>query len=185
MNTELDGPATLSLTDRWQRFWYLQSVALWLDPIPRKRRKDVLRELKANLEVAAARDGMSAAISDHGKPRALARQYLDAEPHGRPTWHHGAAAVSVALGAWVYACAIYVFGSLNTLLDAGLTEPVQISFLGIQVTTEAHDAYLGATFTGVSWGSLIAFALIFALFSRLWRLLPRHRTTTSASPAFR
>ncbi|WP_434081080.1 hypothetical protein [Sanguibacter sp. Z1732] len=84
MNTEPDDPAALSLTDRWRRFWYLQTVALWLDPIPRRRRKDVLRELKANLGVAAGRDGMSAAISDHGRPRALARQYLDAEPTAGP-----------------------------------------------------------------------------------------------------
>ncbi|MGC0250130.1 hypothetical protein [Pseudactinotalea sp. Z1748] len=185
MNTEPDDPAELSLTDRWQRFWYLQTVGLWLDPIPRRRRKGVLRELKANLGVAAGRDGMSAAISDHGRPRALARQYLDAEPHGRPTWHHGAAAVSVALVAWFFACATYVFGSLNTLLGAGLAEPVRISFLGVQITTEAHDAYLGATFTGVSWGSLIAFALIFVLAARLWRLLPRHQHRRTTAPVAR
>ena len=44
---------------------------------------------------------------------------------------------------------------------------------GIDLTIEAHDEFLGATFSGVSWGSLIAFVVIFLLFSRVWRLRPR------------
>lgn len=165
----------LSLGERWQRFWYLESVELWLDPMPRKRRKQVLRELKANLQVAAAEEGMDAAISEHGKPRILARQYLETEPQRRrPTWPHGVVAVIAAAVVWVYACTIYVFGSINTLLAGGHTDPVQISFLGVQITTEAHDEYLGAEFSGTSLGYLIACVALFLIFSRIWRLFRRH-----------
>ncbi|HLS14225.1 MAG TPA: hypothetical protein VK095_06895 [Beutenbergiaceae bacterium] len=169
-----------SLSERWQRHWYLSRVVLWLDPMPRKRRKHVLRELKANLGVAAAEDGMAAAISDLGKPRALARQYLETEPQQRPTFHHGVAAVTVALVVWVYAFAVYIFGSIDTLLAAGLTDPVQISFLGVQITTEAHDEYLAAGFTGISWVSLIAFLVIFLAFARIWRLFRRTESQPSS-----
>ncbi len=160
----------LSLGARWQRFWYLHQVEMWLDPMPRKRRKQVLSELRANLDLAAGEIGMPAAISDHGRPRALAAQYLAAEPQGRPTWYQGVFAVITAIVLWLYACGIYVLGSLNTLLATGHTGPAHIGFLGIDLTIEAHDEFLGATFSGVSWGSLIAFVVIFLLFSRVWRL---------------
>lgn len=169
----------LTLRERWQRYWYLQHVALWLDPMPRKRRKPVLRELKANLGAAAADAGMPAAIGDLGRPRALARQYLQTEPQGRPTWHHGAFAASGALVLWVLMLAVYLFGSLNTLLATGLNEPANISFLGLSITTEAHGTFTGANFTGIPWPGLIALVVIFLLFSRVWRLLrpAQHQAT--------
>lgn len=163
----------LSLTARWQRFWYLQQVEMWLDPMPRRKRKQVIEELKANLHLAANEVGMSAAISDHGKPRALAAQYLADEPQGRPTWYQGVFAVSVAIVLWLYACTIYVLGSVNTLLSAGTPGPVRIGFLGIDIEVEATDDMLGATFSDISWGSLVAFVVIFLLTSRIWRLWRR------------
>ena len=165
--------SSLTLRERWQRYWYLLHVEMWLDPMPRNRRKPVLRELKANLTAAAAEDGMNAAISDLGRPRALARQYLETEPRMRPTFYQGVFAVTAAIGLWVYALMIYVFGSLDTLLALDQTAPAEISFLGISITTEAHAEYLGATFSGFSWISLIAFVVIFLLFSRIWRLARR------------
>src|SRR5699024_12299642 len=151
--------SALPLAERWQRYWYLQRVAAWLDPMPRKRRKPVLRELRSNLGAAAGEAGMSAAISDLGPPRALARQYLETEPRNRPTYYHGVAAVTGAIVLWVYALGLYVLGSLDTLLALGRTDQAELNFLGISITTEAHDTFVGATFTGLPWVSLIAFAV--------------------------
>ena len=57
---------TLSLADRWRRSWYLQRVELWLDPMPRRRRRAVLGELRANLDEAAADVGLPRAVADLG-----------------------------------------------------------------------------------------------------------------------
>ena len=89
----------LSLADRWRRYWYLQGVELRLDAMPGRRRRAVLAELKANLEIAAAETGMTAALADLGRPVDLARQYLDQEPALRPHWNAGALAAGAVLAA--------------------------------------------------------------------------------------
>lgn len=169
----------LSLAERWKRQAYLSQVDLWLDPMPRQRRRQVLRELKANLGAAALEDGMPTAIDELGRPRALARQYLETEPRGRPTWYHGVFAVAAALVVWLLTLTSYVFGSIDTLLATGLSEPAEISFFGLSISTEAHETTIGATFTGFWWPGLIILVVIFLLASRIWRLLPRTPEATA------
>ena len=82
--------STLSLTDRWRRSWYLQRLELWLDPVPRRRRRALLGELRANLDEATADVGLAAAITDLGAPRTLAQRYLEAlERHLTPSDDEG------------------------------------------------------------------------------------------------
>lgn len=164
----------LSLADRWHRSWYLQRVELRLDSIPGRRRRAVLAELKANLEVAAAEVGMPAALADLGRPVDLARQYLDQEPALRPRWNHGALAAGAVLGAWLYATLFYAMGMLDALDSAG-AERATGSFLGSQVVAVFTPRAMSAEFTGIPWAPLLVMVVTFLLASRVWNLLPSRR----------
>lgn len=168
-----------SLADRWNRYWYLESVGLWLDPLPRKRRKAILAELRDNLEAAAGDVGMSVAIEEMGRSRALARQYLDAEPANRPTWSIGLLALVLAGFVWLVGIATYTIGMLEALDflrdESGQGQVSQSSYFGISITAETSDQFFGATFEGISWITIIALLLIFLAFSRVWRLPGRLR----------
>lgn len=165
--------AKLSLSDRLERFAYLQSVEMWLDPIPGKRRRAIIEELRANLEEAAADVGMTAAISDLGRPRALARQYLEQEPSRRPNWTTGAIAACVVITAWLFGTTSYAVGMLDAMLSTGAGGPADGNFLGVRVEAEASSDIIAASFAGVSWPVIVGLVLTFLLFSRAWRLIPR------------
>lgn len=174
MSTDIENTA-LSAGDRWKRYWYLGWVDTWLWTMPRRRRKAVLAELKQNLSIAAADDGMDAAIDQLGRPRALATQYLEGEPRQGPLWTYGFIAALIVFFAWVYATTIYVFGSLDALSAASVNESVDVGFLGLDIVAESSDSRLGATFSGFSWPALTAVIVGFLLFARVWRLGRRRR----------
>lgn len=171
--------STLSPTDRWRRFWYLQSVALWLDPMPGRRRRAVVRELRSNLDSAAADVGLAAALGDLGSPRGLARKYLDTEPTGRPRWNQGALAAGLVFGAWLYATMFYAVGMLDALDSTGTTVPARGSFLGTGVEAVFSDAQISAAFSGVPWLPLVVMLLAFLLVGRAWKALPGRRRLPS------
>lgn len=167
----------LTPTDRWRRFWYLQNVEVWLEPMSGRRRRAVLRELKDNLGEAAADVGMTRALADLGRPRVLAATYLDSEPEGRPRWVHGAVAAGVVVGVWLYATLFYTIGMLDALGSTGTAVPAHGSFLGTAVTAISNEQELSAAFDGLPWGPLLVAALAFLVASRAWRALPRRGST--------
>lgn len=173
---------TSSLADRWRRSWYLERVELWLDPMPRRRRRAVLGELRANLDEATADVGLGRALADLGAPRELARTYLDAEPADRPRWHQGALAASLLLAAWVYATFFYAIGMLDALTATGTTAPARGSFLGTRVETVSSPAEFSAAFSGVPWVPLLAVLAVFLLVGRAWRALPRRSRVAVSAP---
>ena len=173
---------TLSLADRWRRSWYLQRVELWLDPMPRRRHRAALGELRANLDEASADAGLARAVADLGTPRELARRYLDTETAGQPRWHHGAVAAALLLAAWVYATFFYAVGMLDALSSTGTTTPARGSFLGTRVETVSSASELSAAFTGVPWAPLLATLLVFLLVGRGWRALPRRAPAGVSGP---
>lgn len=161
--------ARLTLPDRWRRWSYLQDVDLWLSVLPGARRRAILRELQAGLADAARERGMRAAIEDLGPARPLARGYLDVEPTDRPIWYQGAIAAMVVGFVWLVATAVYTFGMLDALLDAG-ADGAASSFLGVSIVAETGPGQLGATFGGFSWPAVVAVALAWLLGARAWRL---------------
>ena len=163
----------LTPTDRWRRFWYLQNVEVWLEPMAGRRRRAVLRELRSNLGEAAADVGMTRALADLGRPRALAATYLDSEPEGRPRWAHGAVAAGVVVAVWLYATTFYTFGMLDALRATGTAVPARGSFLGTAVTATADEQELSAAFDGLPWLPLLVTVLVFLLVSQAWKALPR------------
>ncbi|TDE97628.1 hypothetical protein EXU48_05495 [Occultella glacieicola] len=167
---------TLSLADRWRRFTYVQTVELFLDAMPRRRRRAVLAELRENIDAATADVGLPTALADLGRPSDLAARYLESEPPDRPTWHIGALAASIVFAAWLLGTVVYTFGMLDALLALSpATSVAEGSFFGVGIRAEAGPEVLAAEFRGVSWPAVVAMVVIFGLFSRLWRVLPGAR----------
>lgn len=164
--------STLTLTDRLRRWSYLQDVELWLDPMPGKRRREVLRELRTNLADASADVGMAQAIEDLGKPRRLAREFVEAEPRQRPAWSLGVLGAGAVLFVAMLAGLSYMFGMSDALLGSG-GGTAEGGFLGIRVLTTATENELSWSWSGWSWPITIVATLAFLLASASWRLLRR------------
>ncbi|WP_163542827.1 HAAS signaling domain-containing protein [Occultella kanbiaonis] len=164
---------TLSLAERWRRFVYLETVELFLDAMPRRRRRAVLAELRENLDAATADVALTAALADLGGPRQLAARYLESEPQGRPTWHIGTLAASIVFAVWLLGTVVYTFGMLDALLaQSQASATAEGSFFGVRILAEAGPEVLGAEFRGIAWPAVAAMVVVFGVFSRVWRLLP-------------
>lgn len=163
-----------SAADRWRRFWYLQQTELWLEGLPGRRRRTVLAELRSSIDAAAHDVGMTTALADLGRPRALAAQYLEAEPARRPHWSRGALAAGLVLGAWLYATLFYTLGMLDALESAGAPRATG-SFLGTSVRAVFTDQEISAGFSGAPWFPVLLVLLTFLLVGRAWNALPGRR----------
>lgn len=162
--------STLSLIDRMRRWSYLQDVELWLDPMPRRRRREVLRELRDNLAAAAADSTMAEAIEELGRPRDLARAYVQADPRRRPTWTIGVLAGGGVLAICLLIIMTYMFATTDTLLATG-GGTVDSRVLGISITTTATDDEISWMWrsTTWSWPTIAATGVAVLLGARVWR----------------
>ncbi len=172
---------TLSSTDRWRRFWYLQSLELRLEGIPGKRRRAVIRELTSSVDLAAAEQGMRSALDDLGRPAELARQYLEQEPERRPRWSAGALAAALVLAGWLYSTLFYAAGMLDALQSSGVTAPATGSFFGTSVVATFNDGEISAGFRGWPWAATLVALATFLLVGRCWNALPSRRGHLTAT----
>lgn len=164
--------AALSLTDRLRRWSYLQDLELWLDPMPGKRRRELLRDLRTNLADAATDVGMVQAIEDLGKPRDLARELVRSEPRRRPSWSLGVLGIGAVLFVAILAGLSYMFGMSDALLGSG-GGTAEGGFLGIAVIATATADEMSWSWSGWSWPITVVAAIAFLVASSAWRLLRR------------
>ncbi|GAA4362877.1 HAAS signaling domain-containing protein [Paeniglutamicibacter cryotolerans] len=160
----------LKISDRWNSFWYFQTLGFWLDPVPGKRRRAILAELRENLSEAVAVNGMTSALTELGQPRELARQYVELEPKGRPNWGLGALAVTVVFGLWLFGTLVYILGMLGTLESTGQHQ-AESSFLGVRLITVFTSSSMGVEFAGFAWPVIIFAVTAFVLFAAPWRVM--------------
>lgn len=172
---------TLTLSDRWERYWYLDDVEMSLDALPRAQRKEILRDLKANLADAAMDVGMTQAIRDLGTPRALARQYQESEPRLHPTWGIGLTSAAVMFGVVVAFTMLYWLGATDALLQQGEgTMSTHVFGIPAQIWVDSGSirSEIGIEGAGyIPWLHLTLIALAFCCGSRIWRLW-RHTTVS-------
>jgi hypothetical protein len=161
--------------------------------LPRRRRLEIRRELRANLHTSAAELGGPEALRRLGSLRRLANGYLDAEfgdQAPRPHWEKG---LVWALGAELVLL-LSTFAGL-----AAFTDGVEAAGPAVGSYTWAPLGWWGpqyklsmdtAGFTGFSLeisGGMLTFLLVlsvaFFLGGRMWRALPpwrgRPQTTTA------
>lgn len=159
----------------------------WLDyyGTPWKARRELRRELRANLAEAVVDRGWDDAVASLGNLRQLARQNAEAvrDPR-RPAWNIGGAAAAVCFAAIVvlalFASAAFTDGALAAGLAEGQSVTNHITLLpGVHSTAENSSGFMVALSIS-PWLLLGLPALVFLLASRVWRLArPAARSATA------
>lgn len=167
--------------------WFLDQQ---LYDLPRKRRIDTRREVRANLLAAAQEVGAKEALRRVGASRKLAESYLTAELGNGPrhSWiaaAYFAALVPLALNFFLSE-ATNAYSEAVTAADPHATGTHTwhgVTWLQNTVTfTVDHGT---TSNSGGSW-TVLAYVLWIAgtvACGRLWRLLPRYRATPAAPGA--
>jgi hypothetical protein len=166
--------------------WFLDQQ---LYDLPRKRRIDTRREVRANLLAAAQEVGAKEALRRVGASRQLAESYLSAELGSGPrhSWiaaTYFAALVPLALNFFLSE-ATNAYAQAVTAADPHATGTHTwhgVTWLQNAVTfTFDHGV---ASHSGGSWTVLVYVLWIAGTIAcgRLWRLLPLHRGSTPATP---
>lgn len=137
--------------------------------VPRSRRRQIRRELRANLADAAAELGEDEALRRLGSLRSLARDYLEADG-GRVKLRAGVYAALVALAALQLAGLLLLRAYQAGFAAAGGTGGW--SYRPWPFALE-HDPGESLTFAiTAAWPAMLGIpALAFLLWSRPWRLL--------------
>ena len=183
-------PNALTALDRLRIGRAVLSIAASLQDLPAKRRRDIIRELRANLRASAADVGVNEAIRRLGPARRVASNYLEAEygedrPH--PHWLSGVAwAVGVAILLLVLGIVghmAFVDGILTVSPDAD----GRYTWDGLRPWGPESQVTLadGKTDTAtLRWPlipTLIGLCLAYGLGGRLWRALPWRRSRPAAA----
>lgn len=157
----------------------------WLDlhGVGRRRRRELRRELHANLVDSAARVGEREALRALGSLRRLAAESASAtedvaEPHRRPRWGPAASAALAALGIVALVELLAAMWWVTAAHDSGVSSVTGSLLLFPSSTIEWHSAADGASVAvQPGWLMLAAAALTFVAVSRPWHLLTRRRAS--------
>ena len=172
-----DAPATTAATttpaDRVRRDWYLTRLSWAMQDYPGRRLKAITRDLRAELDAAAADVGMRRALADLGHPRVLAARYEAELPRPLPRYATGALAAGLVVSALAYLFLAYSAGTLDALEALGGGTLTRYPF-GAETVFTSADGGLSVESSWSAQGVLVvtgAALVAFLLGSRLWRLL--------------
>ncbi|MEL4504037.1 hypothetical protein AAEX63_04635 [Luteococcus sp. H138] len=160
--------------------WLDTRYDFWLDfyGAPWKARRQLRRELKANLAEASAEVGWERARDGLGSIRLLAKQSADAvrDPR-RPAWNSGAVAAMLAFALIcllsLFASAAFIDGAMAAGLN-GRTVSDRITLLpGVEATAMDRDDNFQLQTRISPWLLFGLPAVCFLLASRIWRMFGR------------
>lgn len=173
----------MSLVDRARIERAVLSYDFWLDlrGTPGRRRRELRRELRANLVDAGAAVGTRAAVAGLGGTRAMAA--VAGEPDAdRPRWsagmQAGVAAVAATLLVQLFAMVWWVDG----VLAAATTAPVRGSLFGFPGSAVAYlpEGRGIAVEMAPGWTGVLVGLVVLLLVARPWRALRRTRQPGAA-----
>lgn len=178
----------MNFVDHQRIAWLLARYDFWMDSrgVPRKARKGLRDELRANLTDATAQEGSRAAVLAIGSPKSLA--YAAGEAHeGRPRWTFGASVAGLVLLALAYAWMFSMFGFADGVLASGVTgrEVSGASFpWGTQLSATVEPDNGGFSIGGtVPWVIPVLVLVVFVVAAQPWRPFTHRRTRTRATAA--
>jgi hypothetical protein len=168
----------MTLRDRIRIEWAALSYAWWLDlrGAPRRRRRELRDELRANLRDAAARGGSKAAVMALGGTRRMAAEAVP-EDADRPRWTAGLQAAGATFALGMLGALLSGLAWADGVRSAAPTAPVQGSMTLLPGSSMEYaplpDGF--SVSAGVGWLPLALAVLALVVVARPWRTLVRHR----------
>lgn len=155
----------------------------WLEMrgVRASRRRELRRELRANLSEASTDVGTTRALFGIGSPKQLAYAATGTDP-SRPTWSQAAIWAGLTAAALFLAMVLTSLTVLQTVDASGVADEVRVSpfpWFGTTFTAEVGSSSF-ASGVETPWPLLVVPVLVFLLGSRPWRLL-RSRQQAPAS----
>ena len=170
----------MSLIDRFRRENAVQQYDFWLDlrGVPMRRRRELRRELRANLTEASADVGMTRALFGIGSPKQLAHETAPDDPT-RPRWGLGALVAALVFGLVAFGV-MYTATTYTSGVEAsGVTGQTVRGFVfpwhGVEFSAriEPDRGGLATGAANVQYYLLGPPLLAFLLVAQPWRLLRR------------
>lgn len=161
----------------------VQSYDLWLDlrGARGRRRRDLRRELRANLVEASARVGAREAVDRLGSTRAMATEAIPIRA-GRPRWNVGGVTGVVVFALVVLAELLSALAWTDGVMAAAPAVPAAGSltlFPGTDLTYSPEGSGFAVTYA-LGWLAPAVGALVFVLVARPWRALRRETSGPGA-----
>ncbi|KGN41096.1 hypothetical protein [Knoellia aerolata] len=154
------------------------------------RRRELRRELRANLGAASADVGTTRALFGIGSPKGLAYAATDTNP-SRPRWSQAAIWASVAFGLVAFACLFTAIAFTAGVEASGVTGRAVRGFVfpwfGVDFSArvEADGGGFSTGAGGVGTWFLGVPLLVFLLVAQPWRLLRRQQPAAAATSTAR
>lgn len=170
----------MNILDRARIMGATLSYDLWLDfaGVPGRRRRDLRRELRANLGDATALVGSRNAVRGLGGTRAMAASASTPDPT-RPRWTVGFTVGMIFLGLTLLAEGLAALSWLDGAMAATPESPVtgaMTFFPGSSLTYSPSASSFSFSVT-FGWVWLAVGFIAFVLAARPWRILT-HRTVS-------
>lgn len=166
----------MTVVDRIRTEYAVQRYDFWLElrGVRGSRRRELRRELRANLVEAGADVGVTRALFGIGSPKQLAYAATEADA-SRPRWSLGAFWASGTFAVLIVWMALTTLTILQTAKAASTTGPVDVQpfpWLGTTFTVESSPGSVGAE-VQAPWQLLVGPLLVFLLVAQPWRRLRR------------
>ncbi|PFG33970.1 hypothetical protein [Sanguibacter antarcticus] len=170
-------PDRTRASDVLRREACLAHLSLFMDDLPRARRRSIYRDLRAELTAAAREDGMTRAVRDLGPVAVLAHGFREAEGRPLPHWMHGAIAASVLAVTWVLTTLTYMLGILDASWSAAADPATPVttgSYLWNDFTVRTSGDALSVESNGLGFlVMLVACWVVAFVVARGWRAWTR------------
>lgn len=176
----------MNVADRFRVEWTVLSYDWWLDlrGAPGRRRRELRRELRTNLQDASGHVGAAAAVRSLGSTRAMAADALPTDPT-RPRWTAGAqagvAAFTVVLLLQFLAATAWLDGAMAAEPDGRVTGSIRLAPGSAMEYSPLSTGFSMSFAPG--WGALAVGLGVLVLVARPWRLARRAARTPLRTPA--
>lgn len=149
-----------------------------LEDLPRRRSKQIRKDLRAHLADATIARGRRGALADLGPASRLAHDYQNAEGGPFPrAWSGGVAALVVGL-FWSFSTLVYALGMLDAsagfAASSGGSAEASGTYLWTRVAVTYSADEMAAQFSGVGLLVMLAAMVVaYLVGARVWRLWRR------------